>query len=146
MRPVLLLILLGACSSHTPAAGESPAEVCRPMNQGKIMSASGYLVAPLMSLTFDGGDTSNLVYVSPRRGQREGLTVHIPVGEGPGKMRQLPSKSGGQVTELRDSDFQFTDDAGKAMGLGDVVRVTGTVALDGRSCSLDSLTAIKAVD
>jgi hypothetical protein len=129
VRRALLALCVCACG-HKPAPGESIAEVCRVENSDKDVVVSGYLVAPAVAIPCE---TSCALVLGTKAGEREGgILVFFPAGTGPNRIAPIrfedsPSMPG-EVVEVSPSAFVVTDDAGKDLGLGDIVRISGHLA------------------
>jgi hypothetical protein len=129
VRVAVLALALCACG-HKPLAGESVAEVCRVENNEKELSVSGHLVAPIVAIPCE---KTCAIVLAAKSGEREGILVFLPAGSGPSTMApiQLHEPEGappGQFVEVSPSAFQVTDAAGKQVGLGDAVRLTGKLS------------------
>ncbi|EDM77851.1 hypothetical protein PPSIR1_01452 [Plesiocystis pacifica SIR-1] len=133
MRTKLLAITIGALAlacTHEPRPGESVGEVCTLANDGEEVTASGYVVAPFLTVSCKYDCSVDL---SPSRERTEpSFSLDFPVGDGPGTMDPIGWKGEkptqfGQIQELKRSDFRLRDDTGTPFTLGDVVRVTGVL-------------------
>ena len=126
MRRALLALLLLGCG-HKPLAGESIAEVCRVENSDKDVVVSGYLVAPPVAIPCE---TSCALVLGTKANEREGgILTFFPAGTGPNKMAPIrfddSASFPGEVVQVSPTAFVVTDDGGKDLGLGDIVRVSG---------------------
>ncbi len=125
---VLLVGLAAAISAgcgHSPADGEAIDEVCTDANNHKEVSASGYL-------KMIAGDTLCMsdgcpFLLSPSKGEagtdEQKMRVYFRRGDGP---RQI------EIAKLDNpskDDLTFRDDDGNVFRTGDVIRVTGKIAV-----------------
>lgn len=132
----LLSALAVAGCGHTPAAGESIAEVCKKENDGKQLSVSGYLTVPKM-LTFCSPKCT--MHLAPAKVEKDvSLSTAFAVGDGPGEINKLPDTFTAADVDVRDS-------AGKRFGAGAPVRLTGKVSVSDGLCSMFAPEKIEAL-
>lgn len=122
-------VVAAACASvgcnHSPEDGEAIDEVCTADNHFQEVSASGYL-------KMIAGDTVCMnegcpFLLSPHKGQAgtdvQKMRVYFRRGTGP---RQIEVK---KLDNPSKDDLIFRDDDGNTFQTGDVIRVTGKIAI-----------------
>ena len=142
LRLTGLLVIVTGCP-HQPAPGESVDEVCSLDKHETEVHVSGYLMPPVLTI---GCVESCSMSITSSRSERYGVSATFPVGDGPRTMAGIQPLEGatspGELKRIPASAYRLTDDDGRNLGPGDVVRMTGTLrASQGDStlhCSLEA--------
>lgn len=123
--PAILLVpgIIALGCGHRPKEGEAITDACVLANDGKEVSASGYITH--MSTTFCDHDGCPF-YLAPKLGDRGNapiIRVSFHEGEKPRQVKVLKRK------DFNKDDIVFHDDNGATFALGDVVRITGKASI-----------------
>jgi hypothetical protein len=114
----IAVVLLGC--GHRPETGESIAEVCHPMNNGKLKVVSGYIGAsPVMTFCTT---TCTLKLRAQRTGESREMGATFMLGTGNNLLEELPK-------EFTETDIRIKDDTGNPIKGGDVARITGRLSV-----------------
>lgn len=126
--------LVAGC--YAPKPGEAIEEVCKPENDRKEVSVSGYLTVPKM-MTFCS--PSCTMHLSATKVEKDTtLSTAFEVGDGNAEMLKLPEK-------FTAADVKVKDSAGKPFGPGDPVRLTGKLSVNDKLCSMFKPEKIEAL-
>lgn len=125
IRPLLLLFtgVLALGCGHRPKEGEAITDVCVLANDGKEVSASGYLA--YTSTTYCDHDGCPFYLSQKAKDNDKSLSIRVSFHEGK-KARQV------EILKRKDfgkDDVVFRDDSDVKFALGDVIRITGKVSV-----------------
>jgi hypothetical protein len=123
--PLTLLVpgILALGCGHRPKEGEAITDVCVLANDGKEVSASGYLA--YTSTTYCDHDGCPFFVTPKPNAERDDQSIRVSFQEGK-KPRQVEVL---KRTSFSKDDIVFHDDNDIKVALGDVVRVTGKVSV-----------------
>ena len=146
----LVVLALAACRrGPQPAAAELPAAICVAANHGEVVAVSGFLVAP--EISFDCKDECFLE-IAAAPDTHDGVYARFSAGNATGEIQPVAGHGdlfGAGARPLRPSELHVHGAAGQLLGVGDLVRATGQLAVRHVAGKLDcrmEVTAIEAND
>jgi hypothetical protein len=105
---------------HRPATGESVAEVCHPMKDGKLMQVSGYVGASPLSTSCATSCTLRLR--AQRTDDSRYIDLVFPIGSDNDQLEAVP-------LNYTDADIRIKDHSGKEVKGGGVARISGRLSI-----------------
>jgi hypothetical protein len=134
VRALALVFVTAAALAGCEVSKRS--EVCVAANQGKSVPVIGYITVGGFTLVSSDGEFP--LKLAESMGAEEHIRAYVKLGEGPNTMKPLPQ---GDFTN-EDIEVRLAD--GSTKGWGDRIKVTGTLAVDGDTCTLRGPVTIEA--
>ena len=136
-----LALCLVACGP--PSLGEEVSidDLCKPANNDKRVSVSGYFSSEgfLTLCSTQGSKKTCSFSLRKSADQKEpSVTIHLVMGDGENQMKDLPE-------EFKSSDVQIKAVDGKVVGEGGHMKVTGKALIGEGSCQILDAERIDAI-